>query len=142
MPTTAPASGKLWKLKIAATSTTVAVVNLRSNDLDISVDMEEVSTKDSAEFKEYLPRFADGKIAFEGVYTQTASSTGFEDLQGWQWAKTLIYWELSNATASTPKFTGTGYIDSLKLSGQHDQSVMFSGSIQNTGDPAVGTVAP
>lgn len=141
MATTSPTSGKTWKLKVAATSSTVAITNLRGSDMDISVDMEEVTTKDSGEFKEFLPRFADGKFGFDGVYTQTASSTGFEDLLGWQIAKTLIYWELSNATSTTPKFTGTGYIQNLKLTGQHDQSVMFSGSIQNTGDITVGTVA-
>jgi predicted secreted protein len=126
-------------IRVHTTSTTVAVTNLLSNDLDVNIDMEEVTTKDSGEFKEWLARFADAKLGFSGIYSSTASATGYEDLEGWAFAKTKIFWEFGTGVAATRKISGQGYIDNVKLDAPHDGSVTFSGSIQNTGDPTVAT---
>lgn len=138
MATTAPQSGKTMTLRAHTSATTVAVTNLLSNDLDISVDMEEVTTKDSVEFKEYLARFADAKLGFSGIYSGTPSATGYEDLEGWAIAKTKIFWEFGSGVAASRKISGQGFIENVKLDAPHDSSVTFSGSIQNTGDIVVG----
>lgn len=137
MPTTTPQLGKTLTLKIGATPTTIT--NLRSNSLSHVTDMIEVSTQASGTHKEYLPSFQDLTIDFEGIYTVTASTQGYEDLLTSKLAGSSVAWEWGTGVSGTPKLSGTGYITALDQDAPYDDVATFSGSIQNTGAPTSGT---
>lgn len=139
MATTTPQLGKTLTLKIGAIPTTIT--NLRSSSLSHTTDMIEVSTQASGTHKEYLPSFQDLTFDFEGIYTVTASTSGYEDLLTSKLAGTAVTWEYGSGVTGTPKLSGTGYIVSLDLDAPYDDVATFSGSIQNTGDPVEGTYA-
>lgn len=141
MATTSPAAGKTFTLRLGLTSTTTVITNLLSHGSSKTMDTREVTTKASGTHKEYLPTFADNTFDFSGLYTSTASTFGYEDLESAMDAGTLVYWEEGTGTSTTPKRSGTGYIVSLNREAPHDGNVEFSGTIQNTGDPATGTYA-
>jgi predicted secreted protein len=135
MATTTPQLGKTLTLKIGGTT----ITNLRSNSLSHTTDMIEVSTQSSGTHKEYLPSFQDLTFDFEGIYTVTASTQGYEDLLSSKLAGTSVAWEWGTGVSGTPKLSGTGYIVSLDQDAPYDDVATFSGSIQNTGDPTSGT---
>jgi predicted secreted protein len=137
MATTAPQLGKTLTIRIG-TPTGVTITNLRSNSLSSVTDMIEVTTKSSGTHKEYLPSFQDLTIDFEGVFTQTASSYGPEDVLATKIAGTSFTWEYGSGVATTLKITGTGYFTAFDLDDPHDDVTTFSGAIQNTGDPTIG----
>lgn len=137
MPTTSPAGGKALTLRLGLTSTATVITNLVSHSSSKSKDTREVTTKASGTHKEYLPTFSDKTFDFSGLYTDTASTMGYEDLESAMDAGTLIYWEEGTGTSLSPKRTGTGYIVALDREAPHDGNVEFSGTIQNTGDPVV-----
>src|SRR5687768_6657785 len=139
MATTDPVLGKSLTLKIGGTPT--VITNLTSNSLSHSTDSIGVTTKDSGTHKEYKVQFQDLTLDFEGLYTSTASTQGYEDLLTAKLAGTLITWEWGTGVTGTPKLSGSGYILTLDQDAPLDDAVTFSGSIQNTGDPAVGTYA-
>lgn len=139
MATTTPTLGKSLTLRIGATPTTIT--NLTSNSLDQITDMIPVTTKASGTHKEYLPSFQDTTFSFEGIYTATASTQGYEDLDTAKRAGTSISWEWGTGVSGSPKLSGTGYITSLKQDAPLDGVVTFSGAIQNTGDPVSATYA-
>lgn len=138
MATTSPLGGKPLTIRVGTTSTTTVITNLLSHSVSKSKDTREVTTKSSGTHKEYLPTFSDKTIDFSGLFTESATSAGYEDLETWMDAGTLVYWEEGTGVAASPKRTGTGYITSLSKDAAHDGNVEFSGTIQNTGDPVVG----
>jgi predicted secreted protein len=139
MATTTPTLGKVLTLRIGATPTTIT--NLTSNSLSHTTDSINVTTKSSGTHKEYLVAFQDLTFSFEGLYTVTASTQGYEDLLTAKLAGTAVSWEWGTGVTGTPKLSGTGYILTLDQDAPMDGAVTFSGSIQNTGDPTVGTYA-
>lgn len=139
MATTTPTLGKSMVLRITGTPT--VITNLTSNSLSFTTDMIDVTTKSSGTHKEYLPQWQDLTIDFEGIYTVTASTAGFEDLLTSKLAGSAVSWEFGTTASGTPKWSGTGYITGLDVDAPQDDKVTFSGSIQNTGDPTVGTYA-
>jgi predicted secreted protein len=140
MATTAPQLGKTMTLRLTGTPT--VITNMRSSSLSFVTDMIDVTTKSSGTHKEYLPSFQDLTIDGEGVYTLTASTQGFEDLLTSKLAGSSVTWEYGNSAVSgSPKWSGTGYITDLSVDAPYDDVVTFTVSIQNTGDPTVGTYA-
>jgi predicted secreted protein len=137
MATSNPTLGKTMVLRITGTPT--VITNLTSNSLSFTTDMIDVTTKSSGTHKEYLPNFQDLTIDFEGVYTITPSTAGFEDLLTSKLDGTAVTWEFGTTVTGTPKWSGSGYITGLDVDAPMDDKVTFSGSIQNTGDPTVGT---
>lgn len=141
MATTAPAYGTDLPLMISDTSTAVEIVNLTGNSASFTTDTREVTTKQSGTYKEYKATRNDATFDFEGLYTVTVGETGFADLQGWKDAGTEIYWEMGTGVTGTPKWSGRGIITALDVDAPDGDNVTFSGSIQNTGDVAIGTYA-
>lgn len=139
MATTSPQLGKTLTLRIGGSPTTIT--NLTSNSLSHVTDMIEVTTKSSGTHKEYLPSFQDLTIDFEGIYTVTASTQGYEDLLTSKLAGTSVAWEWGSGVTGTPKLSGVGYITDLSQDAPLDDVATFSGSIQNTGDPVVAAYA-
>lgn len=139
MATTAAAYGTSFPVKLGATSTTAQIVNLKSNSVSFSTDTRETTTKDSGAYKEYLATRNDTTIGFEGLYTSTASSTGFEDILGWKEAGTMIFWEMGTGVTGSPKWTGQGIITSLDIDAPDGDNITFTGSIQGSGTVTVAT---
>jgi predicted secreted protein len=138
MATTSPQAGKDVTLRLGLTSTATVITNLTSQGLSKTKDTREVTTKSSGTHKEYRPTFSDLTWNASGLFTESASTMGFEDLESAMDAGTLIYWEEGTGTAASPKRTGTGYIVGLNKEAPHDGNVEFSVDIQNTGDPVTG----
>lgn len=139
MATTAPAYGTDLPLKIADVATAVQVINLTGNSASFTTDTREVTTKNSGTYKEYKGTRNDATLDFEGLYSATASATGFEDLLTWKDARTEIYWEMGTGVSGTPKWTGRGVITALDLDAPDGDNVTFSGSIQNSGDITIAS---
>lgn len=140
MATTSPQLGKTLTLRLGGTPT--VITNLTSNSLNHLTDMVEVTTKSSGTHKEYLPLFQGLTIDFEGVYTITPTTEGYEDLLASKLAGTAVSWEWGTGVDGTPKLSGTGYITGLDKDAPLDDVVTFSGSIQTTDVPTEGIYGP
>lgn len=139
MATTNPQLAKALTIRLGATPT--VITNLTSNSMSHTMDMIDVTTKSSGTHKEYIPAFADLTIDYEGIYTITASTMGYEDILTAIMAGTSVAWEWGTGVTGTPKLSGNGYHNNLTIDSNNGEVVTFSGSFQNTGDPTVGTYA-
>lgn len=142
MATLDPIDGGSLTIRIVTATVATAIQNLTSNAFSSTMDTRETTTKNSGTHKEYKPTYLDKTFSFEGLLHHTAATAGFEDLRTAHEAGTIIDWEWGTGVASSPKVSGTGIITSLEEDAPDGDNATFSGEIQNTGDPTVGTYAP
>jgi hypothetical protein len=135
MATSATVDGKSLTLRIDTTSTTVVIENLTSNDLEMSQDLRETTSKASGKFKEYQPTFADLTFSAEGLKPKLPT----EDLKDILVDGTSLYWEWGTGVSGEEKITGRGYITGYSESASNGENATFSVDIQNTGDPTFST---
>lgn len=138
MATTATIDGKDLPLKVGSTSSTTKITNLIGNSANFTTGKRKTTSKDSGTYEEYKMTRNDLTFPFRGWYTKTVSTSGFEDLLTWKDAGTEIYWEMGSGTPTEPKWTGRGFVEELTIDSEDSETVEFSGTIQNTGDPTYG----
>ena len=117
------------------------LVGLRSNDLSLSVDMIEITTKDSNKWKEYLAGQKGGTVSVEQLYDPTATtgsiSHAFADLVAG--TKLVIAW--GGVVATETYYECDGFISSLSISGPDNDAASYSVEVQLTGAVTSKTVA-
>lgn len=134
--TTEPVYGKNLTLKLGGTQ----ITNLRANGIDLGRDMRDITSKDSADWREVRVRFKNGSISFSGLMAEAAAK-GFEEIYDIWDAGSIAVWELSSSTPGDTKYSGSGLVTSLKFDAPYDDNVEFSGQIDITGTITKGTVS-
>jgi predicted secreted protein len=140
MATTNPEYGKNRKLSVHSTSSTVVITNLTSNGISKTMDNRDVTTKDSASWREVRTTYKSGEISFEGLYSED-STNGYAELHTLWEAGAVTYWSYGSGTSGDRKESGQGIITSLEGDDPHDGNSSFTGSIMITGEITVGTYA-
>ncbi len=137
MATTGVVNGSNMALYIDDSGTIKKIANLTSNDLDISADMIEVTSKSSAGWKEFMPGDKGATFTFDAMYEEdTSAGTGeksFSDIYTMLTGGTSATLVFTTNSTGDDKFSATCYISSLKLGSPHNDKATFSGTAQITG---------
>ena len=129
-------------LKVSPTSSGAAVKLMHSQNVSLSmnVDTIDISTKDSAGFRDLLggqksfSLSADGLMDFEGV----AADTEVDELFTQALARTAVTFVFGIDDASLYNMSGSGFITSIEVSGGTEDAPTYSVSIEGTGALTVG----
>ncbi len=133
-------------LKVSPTSggTEQKLMHSQNVSLSMNVDTIDISTKDSAGFRDLLggqksfSLSADGLMDFNSAGTDTEVDELFDQMFG-RTAVTFVFGFDSPATGEY-SYSGSGFITSLEISGATEDAPTYSVSIEGTG-ALVQTVA-
>jgi len=112
------------------------ILHSTSCTLDVAMDTIDISTKDSAGNREIIggqrsfTLSADGLMDFTSKATSTDPDEIFTNLDN----RTSVTFTFALDTAAGYKYTGSGFITSLSISGGVEDAPVFSVSIDGTGD--------
>jgi len=135
MATTGRMNGDVLLLTLEGTAisySTNATLNLEQELLD-------ASSKDSARWNEHVRGNRGWSIDVEGL-VDYAASYGAEELALLITTGASATAVFSTGVSGDVKYTGTVDLSSLTMDAPHNGVVTFSGSLQGTGAPTVGTV--
>ena len=110
-----------------------------SASLDISMDERDVTTKDSAGWKEIGGGQKSWTLSTDALYSATplgaSEGAGFDDLFTYLQDRTEVFVEFTTGTATTGDkyYDGKAYITSLSSSGGVEESATMSISLTGTG---------
>jgi predicted secreted protein len=146
MATTGIMNGTLIGLYKSVSSTMTKIANGRSTSVDISIDMIEITTKDSAGYKEFIPGEKGGTFDFEGLLEQDGSIGGSlvspSDLVTDALAGTAITVRWSSQVSGDTYYESSAYITNVNFSAPNNAEATFTCSLQMTGTITQGTVTP
>ena len=120
-------------------SNEVIVAHATNCSLELSMDERDITSKDSAGWKEIIGGLRNWSLSADALYDATdlgATKTDFVALYDLIDARTKVYVEfaLANAAAGDYIYTGEGYVTSISLSGGVEETATYSCSISGTGD--------
>ena len=129
-------------LKVSPASAGAAVKLMHSQNVSLSmnVDTIDISTKDSAGFRDLLggqksfSLSADGLMDFEAA----AGDTDVQELFTQALARTSVTFVFGIDDASLYNMSGSGFITSIEVSGGTEDAPTYSVSIEGTGALTVG----
>ena len=103
-----------------------------SNSYDLSVDMIDVTTKDSSGHKEYIAGEDDATVSVEGKF-DPANTYGYEELHTAALAKAevIILFGLNESGGVGYQFSAL--IQNLTLNGPKNEATAWTANIQRTG---------
>lgn len=137
MPTTAPAHGRLLTLKFNGTT----ILNLKSSDLNQSVAIRDVTTKDSLDNKESRPTIKARSFNFAGIMPTTGpNAAGGPALQTAYDSGTIGTCLYSDNLTGSPSWSASGFLTALNFKAPHDGNVEFDGIFEVTGVVTFTTV--
>jgi len=146
MATTGIANGTLVSLYKTISTTPTKIANGRSTSADISIDMIEITTKDSAGYKEYIAGEKGGTFEFEGLLEQDGSIGGSlvspSDLVTDALAGTAITVRWSTQVSGDTYYESSAIISNVNFSAPNNDAATFTCSLQMTGTITQGTVTP
>jgi hypothetical protein len=130
--------GTLIKLYIGS----VAVANLKSNDMKLARAMRDVSTKDSGGWKEQA--YGQGSFDFsaEVLYDPGLDNTHYRmtDFTTAQINKTILTAVYSSAVTGETKYTGSVLVSSVDTKAPNEENVSFTVTLSGTGALAQATI--
>ena len=145
MATTGIVNGSLIGLYKDITGTKTKIANGRSTSVDISIDMIDITTKDSAGYKEYLPGEKGGTFEFEGLLEEDGSVGGSlvspKDLVTDALAGTMITVRWSSQVTGDVYYESSAYISNVNFSAPNNAETTFTCSLQMTGTITQAAVA-
>jgi len=117
----------------------VIIAHATNCSLDISMSERDITTKDSAGWKEIAGGLREWSLSSDSLYDATdlgATKTDFVGLFDLVDARTKVFIEFNLLSPVTGDYlyTGEGYITSLSLSGGTEETATYSVSINGTGD--------
>ena len=124
-------------LKVSPSSggTQAKLMHSQNVSLSMNVDTIDISTKDSAGFRDLLggqksfSLSADGLMDFAGV----AGDTEVDELFDQMMARTAVTFTFALATPAGYTITGSGFLTSLEISGGTEDAPTYSCSIEGSG---------
>ena len=145
MPTTGPVNGTLISIYKDVSGTLKKIANATSNSLDISKDMIDVTSKDSAGAKEFIAGEYGYTLNVEAIFEDDqsvgASQISYKDLVTDLLAGTLLTIVMSSNVTGDEKYTGSAFFSSLSLSAPNNDKATWTGTLQGSGALTLGTVA-
>ena len=106
-----------------------------SVSISINVDTIDVSTKDSAGFRDLIGGQKSFSLSADGLmdFTSTGSSTDPDEIFTQLDNRTSVTFTFALATPAGYKYTGSGFITSLEVSGGVEDAPTYSCAIEGTG---------
>jgi TP901-1 family phage major tail protein len=145
MATTGPVNGTLISIYKDVSGTLKKIANATSHSFDISKDMIDVTSKDSAGAKEFIAGEYGWTMNVEAIFEDDASvgasQQSFKDLATDLLAGTILTVVISTNVTGDEKYTGSAYFMSLALSAPNNDKATWTGQLQGTGALTIGTVA-
>lgn len=125
-------------LKIYAGSTadpTTTIANCTDASISITHDLRDITTKDSAGWRELNEGLRSYNISASALY-ETDSNNDFQVLYDtYVDTRTLIYWKMAETASGGIVLSGSGYISSIELTSPgSEDNVAFSLSIEGDGE--------
>ena len=105
-----------------------------SCSISMNVDTIDVSTKDSAGFRDLIGGQKSFSLSADGLmdFTSTASTTDPDELFTQMMNRTSVSFTFALATPAGYKHTGSGFITSLEITGGVEDAPTYSVSIEGT----------
>lgn len=125
----------ILKVSPSLAGTEAKLMHSQNVSISMNVDTIDISTKDSAGFRELLggqksfSLSADGLMDFAGV----AGDTEVDELFDQMMARTAVTFTFALATPAGYTITGSGFLTSLEISGGTEDAPTYSCSIEGTG---------
>jgi TP901-1 family phage major tail protein len=145
MATTGPVNGTLISIYKDVAGALKKIANATSNSIDISKDMIDVTSKDSAGAKEFIAGEYGYTLNVEAIFEDDASvgasQQSFKDLATDLLAGTLLTIVMSSNVTGDEKYSGTAFFTSLSLSAPNNDKATWTGTLQGSGALTIGTVA-
>ena len=145
MATTGPVNGTLISIYKDVSGTLKKIANATSHSFDISKDMIDVTSKDSAGAKEFIAGEYGWTMNVEAIFEDDASvgasQQSFKDLATDLLAGTILTVVITTNVTGDEKYTGSAYFMSLSLSAPNNDKATWTGQLQGTGALTIGTVA-
>jgi predicted secreted protein len=145
MATTGPVNGTLISIYKDVSGTLKKIANATSNSLDISKDMIDVTSKDSAGAKEFLAGEYGYTLNVEAIFEDDnsvgAGQVSYKDLVTDLLAGTLVTIVMTSNVTGDEKYTGSAFFMSLSLSAPNNDKATWTGTLQGSGALTLGTVA-
>ena len=145
MATTGPVNGTLISIYKDVSGTLKKIANATSHSFDISKDMIDVTSKDSAGAKEFIAGEYGWTMNVEAIFEDDASvgasQQSFKDLATDLLAGTVLTVVITTNVTGDEKYTGSAYFMSLALSAPNNDKATWTGQLQGTGALTIGTVA-
>lgn len=128
-------------MKIYTGATPTAITCLVDTELNMNMEMRDITCKDDGENANQLPGLTSWDMSFSGMFAFDAAN-GFSELFTiWKnRTSTAVVWQ--NANAGDKKYSGNAYLTNLKGSAQGtNQATTFSGTWQGVGALAEATIS-
>lgn len=114
-----------------------------ATDCSLSLNMEtiDITTKDSAGYRELLGGLRSGSISCSGLIDyQDASNKDITDLyDAWE-ARTELTLKFSSEISGDESYTANGYLTSLEQSGGTEDTATYSATFELTGEVTEATI--
>ena len=126
----------LLKIYAGATADPTAVIaNCTDASLSITHDLRDITTKDSAGWRELNEGLRSFSISASALY-ETDASNDFQSLYDtYINTRTVIFWKMAESDAGGIALSGCGYISSIELSSPGaEDNVTFSLTIEGDGE--------
>lgn len=139
MATTTNVDGTLMRLYKG----TVAIADLLSNDMDITIDKLTTSSKSGSGWGTHLRGEKNGSFSFDGNFRETGGITEitFDELMTDAIAGTVLTVVMSTMVTGDTKWSASCTIGNLKLTSAYNDLVKFSGQLDLTGAPTISIVS-
>lgn len=120
----------------------VPLLKATTASLELSVDMPDATTKDSAGWSEFFAGVRSWTLSSDGL-VDYATSTAVEtdELVAMLIARNTVTVEFSTSTSGDMKLSGSAYVSSISQTADMESPAGYSVTFQGTGALTQGTVA-
>jgi predicted secreted protein len=120
----------------------VPLLRATTASLEISVDMPDATTKDSAGWAEFFAGVRSWTLSSDGLVNYANSLNGVEtdELVGMLIARTAVTVEFATSTTGDMKLSGSAFVTSISQTADMESPSGYSVSFQGTGALTQGTV--
>jgi predicted secreted protein len=120
----------------------VALLKATTASLELSVDLPDATTKDSAGWSEFFAGVRSFTLSSDGLVDYaTDAKVETDELVALLIARTAVLVEFSTATAGDMKLSGNAFITSISQTADMESPAGFSVSFQGTGALTQSTVS-
>lgn len=125
--------------KLAVYNGTTKLAHATDCSLELSMDMIDTTTKDSAGWKDGLPGLRSWNLSSSHLYEDSAVQ-GLDELWAAYNARTPLTVRFSTEVVGEERFTGSVYVTSISLSGGVEDAAAYSVTFEGTGALTKATV--
>lgn len=117
------------------------ILKATTASLEMSVDMPDATTKDSAGWAEFFAGVRSWTLSSDGLIDYaTSASVETDELVAMLIARTAVSVEFATSTAGDMKLSGNAFVTSISQTADMESPSGFSVSFQGTGALTQGTV--